>query len=169
MQALQLLVEIFAQPLQFVGVAQFVGVHDLVETGRIGLVVGPPPLGARRLRRTALGRFFSVARIAFVLELRRRRFDRIDRALLGVVGGVVGRLALHRILSLLVFALAFRLVGVLGRRLVVRLVLRVLGVGIGFVGDAEGGEELADEPAIGALVEEGLAQPVEIGAPLSPR
>ena len=46
------------------------------------------------------------------------------------------------------------------------LVLRFLGVGVGFVGDAERSEELAHEPAIGALVEESLAQPVEIRAGL---
>ena len=40
-QVLQLLVEILAQPLQFVGVAQFVGVDDLVEPGGEGLVVRP--------------------------------------------------------------------------------------------------------------------------------
>ena len=39
-EVLQLLVEIFAQALQFVGVAQFVGVDDLVEAGGEGLVVG---------------------------------------------------------------------------------------------------------------------------------
>ena len=125
-EVLQLLVEIFAQALQLVGVAQFVCVNDLVEPGGIGLVVGPALLRGGRLRRAALRGLFRFSRIAFVLELRRRRLDGIDRALFGVVRRVVGRLALHRILALLVLALSLSLVGVFRRRLLVRLLFRFL-------------------------------------------
>src|ERR1700722_13912692 len=153
MEGLQLLVEIVAQALQVVGGAQFIGVDDLVETGGVGLVVGPPLFRGLRLRRPALRCFFGLSRIAFVLEFRRWRLESVDCAFLGAVRGVVGRFALHRILRLLVFALAFGLVGLLRRRLVFCLLIRFLGVGIGIAREAQGREDFSHQPRVGALVE----------------
>ena len=137
-EILQLLVEIVAQPLQFVGVAQFVGFDDLVEPGGEGLVVRPALFRGLRLRRAALRRFFRFARFPLVLQFRRWRLDRVHGAFVGVVGRLVGRLALHRILARLVVALAFRLVGLIGRLLVLRLVFRILGVGVELVRKPQG-------------------------------
>jgi hypothetical protein len=95
METLQLLVEIVAQALQLVGVAQLVSVDDLVEASDEGLVVGPALLRSLRLWRAALRRLFRFARLAFVLEFRGRRLDGIDRPLVSVVGALVGRFLLH--------------------------------------------------------------------------
>ena len=66
----------------------------------------------------------------------------------------------------MVLALSLGLVGVLRRRLLVRLLLGFLAVGLGVARHAKRGEKLAHEPRVGALVEQGVAQPVEIGAGL---
>ena len=161
-QVLQLLVEIFPQPRQFVGVAQLVGVDHLVELLRIGLVLRRPPLLRLGRRGPVLGRLLRVARLAFVLELGRGRLDRVHRALVGLVRRVVGGLALHRILRLALLALAFGLVRLLGRR-VLLVVGLVLGVGVRVAREAERGQELLDESRVGALVEDRVAEPVEVG------
>ena len=156
MEVLQLLVEIVAQSLQFVGVAQFVGVDDFVEAGGEGLVLGPALLRGLRLREAALRRLFRFPRFPFVLEFRRRRVDGVERPFVGVIGRLVGRFALHRILSRLVFALALSLLGFFGRRLFLRLLVRFFGVGVGIARQPQGREDLAHEPRVGALVERAL-------------
>ena len=162
-QILQLLVEILAQALKLLRLAQVVGVDDLVETSRVGLVFRSAPLLRMLLRRSVLGCFVGVTRFAFVLELRRRRLDRVHRAFIGVVGRVVRRLALHRVLRLLLLAFALGLVGVLGR-LVLLVFVALLGIGVQFVREPERSEELVDQPGVGALVEDGVAELVQIAA-----
>src|SRR6185437_6072977 len=149
MEVLQLLVEIVPQALQFFGVAQFVGVHDLVETVGISLVVRPALIRALRLRLAAIRRFLGVASLAFFLEFRRGRLDGVHGSFVGVVGAFVGSLALHRILRRLVFALAFCLVWLVGRRLILRLFVRLFRLGVGVVREPQGRENLPDQPAIG--------------------
>ena len=144
------------------GIAELVGRDFLVEPGGVGPVIGGAPLLRLGLRRTVLGGLLGVARLALVVELGRRRLDRVHRALVGVVGRVVGRLALHSVLGLALFALAFCVLRLVRRRLllIVRLIVRV---GFGVVGEAERGQKLLNEPGVGALVVDGGPKLVELG------
>src|SRR5208283_3466686 len=128
-------------PLQFLGIAQLVGFDDLVEPGGVGLVVRAPPFLRLRLRGAVFGGLLGVAGLALVLELGRRRLDRVHRALVGVVGRVVRRLPLHRFLGLLFLALPFRFVRLLGRLFLV-LVVGILRIRVRLAREAERGQKL---------------------------
>ena len=69
-------------------------------------------------------------------------------------------------LGLLLLALPFRFVRLLGRRLLLVVVLGILGVRVRFARQAERGQELLHQPGVGALIEERVGQPVEVGAGL---
>ena len=94
MEVLQLLVEVVTQALQFIRVTQFLRVDYFVEAGGVSLVVGTATLWGLRLRGACFRRLLSVTCLAFVLEFRRRRLYRVDRALVGIVGRLIGRFAL---------------------------------------------------------------------------
>ncbi len=135
-EVLQLLVEIVAQPLQFLRLAQVLGVDDLVEPGRIGLVVGPAPL-AGRLRRAVFRRFLGFAGRRFVGEVGRGRIVGLDRAVFEFVGRFVRRFPLHRVGRFLALAFALGVFGALGRRVLFLRFRVVVLVGLGIARQVE--------------------------------
>ena len=90
-----MLVEVVTQALQFIRVTQFLRADNFVEAGGISLVVGTATLRGMRLRGARLRRLISVACFSFILEFRRRRIYRVDCAIVGIVGRLIGRFALH--------------------------------------------------------------------------
>ena len=158
----ELLVEIGAQPRQLVGVAEILGVDDLVELLREGLVVRAARLvGARGRRPRRFGGLLGIGVVGVVGHL---------------AGGRIGRLGGASSTSWS----ASSLISISARspcascsaspspcccscsRFVLVLVLVVLGVEGGVVGHVEGGEEIADAAGEVALILDVLQQAIEI-------
>jgi len=168
----ELLVQIGPQPRQLVGVAQILGVDDLVVLLREGLVVGPARLaGARHRRAHGFGRILAVGFIGIVRHFTGRPIGRFGHAVVHLLLGVLGALRLGGFGSRLVLRLAFLLRLLVAGGLVVRAVLVLVGVERRVLGHVEAGQHLPHRPAEPALVLQGVAEPVEIlaGLLLNPR
>ena len=160
-EVLQLLVQIVAQALQFLRLAQVLGFDGLVEFVGESFVVGAAPLAPRRGRRRVLRRFVGVAGVGIVGEFTRRRVGGLHRALFEVLSRIVGGFHLHGLLRILLLALAFAGVGAVGRLVLARFVRVGVLVGARIGAHVERSEQSMDRLGEGALVEQDRVQRVE--------
>ena len=117
LQVGELLVEIGAQPRQLVGVAQVLGVDDLVELLRERLVVRPTGLVGARCRRTpGLRRLLGIGLVGLVGHLPGGRVGGFRRSLLDIFDRLVGDLDLGAIALRRLLGLALGLLLVLALR-----------------------------------------------------
>src|SRR3954471_12115281 len=133
----ELLVEIAAQPLQLVVVAEILGVHHLVEFRREGVIFRPAVLVLpTRIRPRRFARRLVVAEVAVIKRIAGGCLRAFHGALRHLVGGGLGLVGAHLLRGVAIRrALGSGLI-VLAVAVVV-LVLVVVGIGIAVVAELE--------------------------------
>ena len=166
LQMRELLVEIAAQPLQFVMVAEIFGRDHLVEFRREGVIFRPARfVGAARIRPRRLARRLVVAEFAVVERIGGGGLRAFHRAFRHFVGGGLGLVGAHFLRGVAVGrALGAGLV-VLAVAIFV-LVLVVVGIGIAVVAEFERGQQVMHRVAEFRLVLGEAIEPVEPRADL---
>ena len=161
----ELLVEVGAQALQLLGLAQLLRRDDLVKARGERLV-----LRAAMLEQGGVGRapafrgFLRLAHVGVFGHFARGRVVRVHLSVLDVLGRVLGLLHLHGVAGGILLALALALLG-LGIRLRIAAFLAGLVMIHGaLVHHVEGLEQLVDRAAEGALVFQRIAELVEFAA-----
>ncbi len=165
LQMRELLVEVAAQPLQLVMVAEVFGGDHLVELRREGMIFRPARLVlAVRIGPRRLARRFVVAELAVVervagggLRAFHRAFGHVVRARLGLVGAHLLRgVGIGRALRAGLIAVAVRIV----------LVVVFVGFRVALVAEIERGEQVVDHVAEFGLVLGDAGQLIEPRADL---
>src|SRR5690606_28935828 len=162
LQMLQLLVEIGAQPRQFLRVAQFLGADHFVEARGEGAIVG----AARRVpahvaRAPGLGGVVAAGGVGILRAVGGRRVVGISGLLGCVVGGELGIFGRGAVLGVFAFGgvLLVRLIGVL---VVVLVPVVLLAVGELLLAHVERGEQFMHRLGETALVVDLVGKPVEL-------
>ena len=163
-QVLQLLVEIGAQPLEFLGLAQVLGMQDFVMLVGKGLVIRSALLGRIAGRATAFSGFISLARIRLFREFAGRRVFGLHRAFFHLVGGFLGFLHVHAVAGLVLVALAGLILRVVAGLVLVAVVVLVLAVDGRIIAHVQRVQQFVNRLAKSALVFDIPRQPVEIAA-----
>ena len=164
LQVRELLVEIAAQPVEFLGIAEIFRADDLVEFGRKGLVVGTARLVAIVPRPPRLGGGFRIAHFGVVGHVGGRRVDGFSRAFRHVLGRGFGLFQAH---ALAVGGFGRFAVGagfVAAAFLVTLVALLLVGVAVAILAHVEGIEQVVHHVAEAALIGEHAFEPVEIAA-----
>ena len=158
----ELLVEIAAQPVELLGLAQIFGGDGLVELGGEGPVIGTARLVAAALARPPrLGGILRIAHLGIVRHVGGRRIGRLG----GAVGQVLGRgVRLFEAHALAVLGLrGFAVLALLVLAAFLVVVLAVLLVLVAaLVAHVEGIEQVVDDVAELALVLDHVLEPVEV-------
>ena len=160
----ELLVEIGAQPLQLVMVAEVLGRDDLVEFRREGVIFGAARLvGATAVRPCRLARRLVIAKLAVIQRIGRRRLRRLHRALRHLVRRRLRLVGTHLLRGVgLRRALGTGLVVVAVAIVVVVLIL--FRIGVALIAEIERRQQVMDEVAELGLILGEAAELVELRA-----
>jgi hypothetical protein len=161
LQMRELLVEIAAQALQLIMVAQVFGRDHLVEFWRKGVIFRAARLvGAARIRPRCFARRLVVAEFAILEGVRRGSLRAFHRAFRHLVGGGLGLIGAHLLRGIRV-GRAFRAGLVVLAVAAFVLVLVLVGLGIAVVAEFECGQQIMHRITEFRLILGKAVQPVE--------
>ncbi len=166
LQMRELLVEIAAQPFQFVVVAQILGRDHLVEFRREGMIFRSTRLvDAARIRPRRLARRLVVAEFAIIERVAGRGLRAFHRAFRHLVGGGLGLIGAH-FLRRVAVGRPFRAGLIVLAVAAVVLVLVVIGLGVAVVAEVERRQQIMHDVAEFSLILREAAQLIEARADL---